>query len=132
MQSKTMMVDDYLALPYRICLTPDRDEEDVEGFVAEVDELPGCLSQGATAEEAIRNLRDAMAGWISVALEEGRPIPMPRAARSHSGRFLVRMPRTLHATLAHQAEQEGVSLNQYVVSLLAWAVGVRERVPAGA
>jgi antitoxin HicB len=127
MKATTMTLDDYLELPYRISLTPDRGEEGVEGWVAEIDELPGCLSQGSTPEVALAGVRDAMAGWISVALEDGRPIPGPRAELTHSGRFVVRMPRTLHATLAAQAEGEGVSLNQLVVTLLAWGTGARER-----
>lgn len=119
-------LDDYLALPYRIVLVHDHDEEDgVEGWVAEVEELPGCMSQGSTPEEAVAGIRDAMAGWISVALEDEKAIPEPRADQSHSGRFLTRMPATLHAQIAQEAEWEGVSLNQFVVSALAGAVAWR-------
>ena len=59
-------VEEYMELPYTIELTPDRDEEGTSGYVAQVRELPGCLSQGETAEEALENVRDAMAGWLSV------------------------------------------------------------------
>lgn len=45
--------------------------------MAEVAELPGCVSQGATPEEAAANIRDAMLGWISVGLSDGQPIPEP-------------------------------------------------------
>jgi hypothetical protein len=41
---------------------------------------------------------------------------------SHSGRLLLRMPKTLHAELAGRADGEGVSLNQYIVSALSRAV----------
>ena len=120
-------VDDYLDLPYRIVIVHDRDEDGNEGFVAEVEELPGAVSQGATLEEAASRIYDAMAGWISVALEDGREIPEPRDADAYSGRFLVRIPRGLHAELARQAAQEGVSLNQYVATTLAAASGWRAR-----
>jgi antitoxin HicB len=120
-------VDEYLELPYRITIVHDRDGEGNEGFVAEVEELPGAISQGATPEEAVSRVYDAMAGWISVALEDGREIPEPRDPDAFSGRFVVRLPRGLHAELARRAEQEGVSLNQFVSTTLAAASGWRVR-----
>lgn len=120
-------LSEYLRLPYRIVLTPGEDEDGGAGWVAEVAELPGCLSQGDTPDEAVEKVRDAMTGWISVALEDGREIPIPREVPPFSGRFLVRIPRTLHAELSAAAEEEGVSLNQFVVVALARAVGRRSR-----
>lgn len=64
-------IEEYLRLPYRVILTHDRDEEGNEGYVAEVEELPGVYSQGASPEEAVHGIREAMAGWLSVALEDG-------------------------------------------------------------
>lgn len=122
-------IEDYLSLPYRVALTPDADDEGRSGWVAEVLELPGAVSQGDTPDEAVEHVRDAMAGWISVALEDGREIPRPREPDSYSGRFLVRMPASLHAQLARQADAEGVSLNQFVGSALAGAVGWRAHEP---
>jgi antitoxin HicB len=120
----TRTIEEYLALPYTISLVHDRDEEDgFEGFVAAVEELPGCWSQGETLEEAAAGIRDAMVSWLSVALEDGVEIPEPRDPDAYSGRFLLRIPRSLHAELARQAEAEGVSLNQYVMSALAGTVG---------
>jgi predicted RNase H-like HicB family nuclease len=120
-------LDEYLELPYRITIVHDRDEDGSEGFVAEVEELPGAISQGATPEEAVSRVYDAMAGWISVALEDGVEIPEPRDPDSYSGRFLLRLARALHAELARQAEREGVSLNQYIATILAGAAGWRTR-----
>jgi antitoxin HicB len=120
-------LEEYLQLPYHIRIVHDRDEEGTEGFVAEVEELPGAISQGATPEEAVSSVYDAMAGWISVALDDGREIPEPRDPEAFSGRFLLRLPRGLHAELARQAAQEGVSLNQYVATTLAAASGWRTR-----
>jgi antitoxin HicB len=122
-------IDDYLSLPYRIALTPDSDEDGHSGWVAEAVELPGAVSQGATPDEAVERVRDAMTGWISVALEDGREIPTPRHDDDYSGRFLVRLPASLHAALARQADAEGVSLNQFASSALAGAVGWRTREP---
>lgn len=47
-------------------------------FVAEVPELPGCMAHGDTQDEALRNIQEAMAGWIEVARELRRTIPEPR------------------------------------------------------
>jgi antitoxin HicB len=49
------------------------------GFLAEVLELPGCVTAGETATEALRNLDEAMALWLACALEDGLPIPEPSA-----------------------------------------------------
>ena len=118
-------LDDYLDLPFAYVLTHDVDESGNAGWVAEVEELPGCISQGQTPEEAVEHVRDAMRDWISVALEDGVEIPEPRAAVDYSGHFVVRVPTSLHATLVRKARQEGVSLNQFVASALAGAVGWR-------
>jgi hypothetical protein len=48
---------------------------------------------------------------------------------THSGKLLVRMPRTLHADLAAAADQEGVSLNAFIVGALGGAVGWRTDAP---
>lgn len=122
-------VEDFLDLPYRIVLVRDEDEDGNVGWVAEVEELPGCLSQGGTPDEAMRNIRGAMEGWIATVLERGETVPPPRAM-AHSGRFLVRLPESLHGLLAVEAKREGVSLNQFVTGALAAAVHWRDRVAA--
>jgi antitoxin HicB len=116
-------LEDYLEKPYTIVLQHDHDDDGREGFVASVEELPGVYSQGETLEEAAASVRDAMEGWLSVALDDGLEIPEPRDASAYSGRFLLRIPTSLHAELARRAEREGVSLNQYVSTTLAGAVG---------
>jgi antitoxin HicB len=52
-------------------------EEDGGGYAALVPDLPGCMSDGETPEEAITNVRDAIAAWISEAKRLGRAIPTP-------------------------------------------------------
>jgi antitoxin HicB len=115
-------IEEYLSLPYHFELIPDEDEEARTGWVIAVEELPGCISQGKTPNQAMDNIRDAMAGWLSVAIEDGHEIPEPRPEPSYSGRFVVRLPTGLHAALAIEAEREGVSLNQLVTAVLAGAV----------
>jgi antitoxin HicB len=126
-------LEEYLQLPYTISLVHDTDDRNgFEGYVASVVELPGCLSQGETLEEAAANIKDAMAGWLTVALEDGVEIPEPTDPAAYSGRFLLRLPRGLHAELARRAEEEGVSLNHYVSTALAGVIGWhRQRQLAG-
>ncbi|HET9210219.1 MAG TPA: type II toxin-antitoxin system HicB family antitoxin [Thermoanaerobaculia bacterium] len=49
-----------------------------EAFIAEVPELPGCAADGATYEEALKNVEVIIAEWIETARELGRSIPEPR------------------------------------------------------
>ena len=52
-------------------------EED-KAFIAEVPELPGCMADGETYEQAVKNVRQVIDEWIETARELGRPIPEPR------------------------------------------------------
>ena len=111
----------YMALPYTIELMPDPDG----GWFVSVRELPGCISQGDTQEEALEMIRDAMEGWLAVALEDGMQVPEPRKLDDYSGKFVARVPRSLHRELVRRAADEGVSLNQMINVLLAQAIGCR-------
>ena len=114
-------VEQYMAKPYRIEVIPDPDDG---GFVVTIPDLPGCISQGDTVEEAYEMIRDAQCAWLMVALEHGDTIPEPHDedAERYSGKFNVRLPKTLHRALAAAAESEGVSLNLFVATALARAV----------
>jgi len=52
-------VDEYMHPPYHIVLTRDEDEVRAVGYVARVQELPGCISQGDTPDEAVGIVQDA-------------------------------------------------------------------------
>lgn len=64
------------ALAYSITISPLSDA-DGGGFVARVPDLPGCLSDGDTPQEALENAYDAILCWIEAARELGRPVPAP-------------------------------------------------------
>lgn len=119
-------VEEYTALPYHLLLVRDGEDKG-KPWTASVEELPGCTSRGKTSDEALDGIEAAMTKWIALALEEGRDIPEPKSATSHSGRLLLRMPRTLHADLTRASEREGVSLNQFITDVLAAAVVWRAR-----
>lgn len=56
---------------YRVLI--EQDEDGV--FVAECPTLPGCVSQGATRDEAVTNIKDAIAGYIESLRRHNEPIP---------------------------------------------------------
>ncbi|MEV2353616.1 toxin-antitoxin system HicB family antitoxin [Paenibacillus larvae] len=104
----------YLELPYTIQIRPVKDESG-SYYYATVAELDGCQSDGQTFAEAYENVREAMEGYLETKLEYGDPIPEPATVDQYSGKFNVRIPKTLHRQLAENAEREGISLNQYVL-----------------
>src|SRR5216684_1995039 len=106
-------VEHYLSLNYKTSVYRD-DEGD---FIVEAAGLPGCVADGKTPNEAFENLYKAMRSWIESRIEAGLDIPEPKSTGGFSGRVLLRMPRYLHQRLSEQAENEGASLNQYMVSL---------------
>ncbi|HEX6441541.1 MAG TPA: type II toxin-antitoxin system HicB family antitoxin [Stellaceae bacterium] len=66
---------------YRIMLRPLAEEEG-GGWLAEVPELLGCMSDGETPQQAIENVMDAIGCWIEAAEEDGRPVPAPADAQA--------------------------------------------------
>ncbi len=108
---------------YRVVLSEDPEDE---SWAAEVPDLPGCIAAGATPAEALELIGDAIGAWIETAGALGRQVPAPTSpAAGHSGRFVLRVPRGLHARLARSAEDDGVSLNTWCATALAEAVGER-------
>jgi antitoxin HicB len=101
-------------------------------WTAQVAELPGCTAQGDTAEDAARLIEGAIREWVADAVAKGRAVPKPRSTATHSGKLLIRMPQSLHAELARAAEREEISLNQFITSSLASAVGWRRTDPLAA
>jgi antitoxin HicB len=122
-ESTTREVERFLDLPYHIALMRDEEGGDEAPWKARVEELPGCEVREQTLDEAARAIEKAMEHWIAAALEKGADVPEPRRQSSHSGRLLLRIPQTLHAELAHRAESEDTSLNGFITSVLAGAMG---------
>lgn len=104
----------FMKLPYNYIIQSLQDESG-EYYYAKVLELDGCQSTGETFEEAYKNLKEAMRGWIETKLENNFDIPLPVGYEDFSGKFIVRIPKSLHYKLAVEAKQEGVSLNQYAL-----------------
>lgn len=120
----------YVALPYTVVLRPD-EEGDV---VARIAELPGCAAHGKTQAAALENLQEAQRLWIQDAIEAGDTVPTPEteAESLPSGKWVQRVPRSLHQRLAQMAKKENVSLNQLVTSMLSESVAGRTAVQLAA
>lgn len=71
-------------MDYAIVITP-LSKKDGGGFAGYVPDLPGCMSDGESREEALANTRLAIREWIDTAKELGRNIPAPGSAENPQG-----------------------------------------------
>lgn len=99
--------------------------EEGGGFLAEIPDLPGCTGDGDTEQAAVRDVQAAAREWIAEAKRLGREIPRPASSEAYSGKWVQRVPKTLHRRLASQAKREGVSLNTLAATLLAEGLAQR-------
>jgi antitoxin HicB len=106
---------------YQFTVRPLSTEEG-GGYLVEYPDIPGCMSDGETVEEAITNGREALRDCLEVFQESGRKVPKPviKAAQ-----WRQRLPRTLYSKLTKQAETEGVSINSLVAAIIAEAIGAK-------
>lgn len=107
-------IDYYMALPYKLEIVPDAEG----GYVARYPELPGCITVGNTLEDTVNHVLDAKREWLLAALEDGIRINEPASADNYSGQFKLRIPKSLHRSLAEHSKAEGISMNQYCLYLL--------------
>ena len=125
-----MNLDYYDNLPYTITL--ERwDEPDKTYWVARVLELPHCLTDGYSPEDALAEIKEVKREWLETNICLGNEIPEPML-RQYSGQLRLRIQPSLHRALATRAKIEEVSLNKYMNTLLAQGVGylVREHTAA--
>ncbi len=108
-------LDEYMALSYRMEIVEDKDEG---GYVVSFPDLPGCLTCGETVKAAVSGALDAKKVWLQAAVEDGVTIKEPDSLEDYSGQFKLRIPRSLHKSLAEHSKREGISMNQYCVYLL--------------
>lgn len=101
-------------------------DEDGGGYLIEFPDLPGCMSDGETIEEAIKNGKDAIKAWIEAAKEMNRKIPKPGELEAQSGKWVQRVPKSIHFRLVTRAKEEGVSLNTLVIMMLSEALAIEK------
>jgi len=116
-----MKIDKAVIRSYAFTIRP-LSEADGGGFSIEYPDLPGCISDGETPEEALSNGGDAVKAYLMNCVKHGDPIPRPSVA---SGQWRQRVPRGLHSRLVARARQEGVSLNTLVTAMIAEGLGQR-------
>lgn len=110
----------YMNLPYTVVLRQDADSD----VVAKIVELPGLSTYRKSPREALENLEEVKRAWFEDAISCGDVIPEPEAEEPlPSGKWVQRVPRSLHRKLVEMARREKVSLNQLVTSILAEAAG---------
>jgi predicted RNase H-like HicB family nuclease len=115
-----------LALPYSRVLMP----ADGGGYSAEILEFPGCSAQASTPSEAYARLERAAEKWLADWLDQGKAAPPPLMNSKTSGRFALRLPRSLYVRASRAAARESVSLNQYIASAVAERVGASSTMDA--
>lgn len=101
----------------------------VEGhiyFVGTVLELPDAEVYEDSQEDAYREILNVISSLKAMSDEQSKHFPVPTVpSEDFSGRVTLRLPKSLHRNCAKVSESEGVSLNQYLVSLIAEAIGAK-------
>lgn len=113
-----MELKEYMKLPYTRIIQEMNDESG-HYYYGKILELDGCQSSADTVNELYESLNETMEGYLEIKLEKGHDIPLPLVENEYSGKFVVRLPKSLHQRLALEAEKEGISLNQYALYKLA-------------
>jgi predicted RNase H-like HicB family nuclease len=72
-EKKSKTFEYYMSLPYKMIIYPASEG----GYVAEIPDLPGCLTQGDNWQDIFDMIQDAKAAWIDITMQEGRNIPVP-------------------------------------------------------
>ena len=93
------------------------------GFLISFPDFAECISDGETVEEAMENGRDALKATVAALKAKKIAVPAPNSGGVASGKFVARVPKTVHAQLATRARAEGVSLNALVLTFIAQGLG---------
>jgi len=101
-------------------------EEEGGGFLISYPDFSDCISDGETVEEALTNGKDALKSTIATLKAKDLPVPSPNGGGVASGKFVARVPKTVHARLSSRAKTEGVSLNALVLTFIAEGLGRKE------
>jgi predicted HicB family RNase H-like nuclease len=116
------LVEHYVSLPYTTTIEKSSGPRG-DYYVARIIELPDLIMTGDTPEEALKELEDEKPEYIELYLKLGNKMPEPLKTQNYSGKIVLRLPSSVHEDLVKIAQLEGVSLNQYMVSVLSKATG---------
>jgi antitoxin HicB len=95
------------------------------GFLISYTDFAECISDGENVQEALVNGQDALQATIEALQAKAMAVPAPNSGGVASGKFVARVPKTIHAQLATRAKAEGVSLNTLVLAFVAQGLGQR-------
>ncbi len=99
-----------------------------KGYIATCPDFPGLSAFGESEGEALEEAKVALELFIDSFKEDGEPLPEPTKESGYSGQFRLRLAKSFHRALSRLAKREGVSLNSFVVHLLAIALGKKEMI----
>jgi predicted HicB family RNase H-like nuclease len=105
---KDNLIDKYT---YRV----EWSEED-KLHIARCLEFPSLMAHGNTAKKALLEIEKVVAESIKWMEEEKEPVPEPFGLKSFKGNLTLRVPSEVHKKLVIKSAEEGVSLNQYILS----------------
>ena len=108
-----------MTLDYPFTMHPLAEDEG-GGYLIEFPDLPGCMSDGATPEEAIRNGADAVRCWIDAMREAGRPIPA--ASRAPVGLRTINIDEHVYRVFVAEGERQGLNTESIANAALLDAV----------
>ena len=91
---------------------------DEHAYMARCLEIDGLVAVAPTAQQALERIEEAVDKYLRQREGFGDEIPKPLCERDFSGRFMVRTSHSLHARMAMEAIEQGVSLNQWIVQKL--------------
>jgi antitoxin HicB len=100
--------------------------EEGGGFLISFPDFSECISDGETVDQALKNGREALKATIAALKARGHQVPVANAGAVASGKFVARVPKTVHAQLTTRARAEGVSLNTLVLTFIAQGLGRKE------
>lgn len=102
----------YNLFDYNIKVSFDKEDQD---YIAFIEEIPECSAFGNSPDEAIKELGTAYELWKETVEERGYPVPEPFSQKEYSGKFVIRLPKSLHKELVAKSLRENISLNQYTL-----------------
>jgi len=116
----------YLKADYPFTVRPDNNDG---GYIIGFPDLQYCVGTGDTINAAIADAMIVKEEWLKAAYEDGIAIPEPANAEEYSGRVSLRIPKSLHKSVAEVARKEGVSINQLISHLISLGIGGIKRRP---
>jgi antitoxin HicB len=93
--------------------------EEGGGYLISFPDFNECIADGESIDEAITEGQSALAAVIATLQEKGLPVPKPGSFGAYSGKFVQRIPKSLHARLQSRARIEGVSINTLATTYIA-------------